>query len=349
MHDFVNCKPATSRVTFGRGRSATLWTEATALGRRAFVVASERSLATVPPPDVAVGGHFANVRQHVPLELAMAAVRAFRESGAHVVVSVGGGSATGFGKIIARDTHAPLLSVPTTLSGSERTAIWGVTRNGVKSTGFDPNVLPQTVVYDPALLESVPSRSLASSAANALAHSVEALWLDPDPQRDLVAEKSVDQLTTGLRALVAITTDSRGHLDDLLYGAYLAGTVLGAVGTGFHHEVVHLLGGRFDLPHAELHGCVLPYTAAALRAAGTDMARLDSVLSKIHVPPSSGDVLRAVCDLGVGQAGLSRFGLTVEELLSVAPEVAALQSPNGVPLGHASAASLLERAFAGAR
>ena len=47
-----------------------------------------------------------------------------------------------------------------------------------------------------------------------------------------------------------------------LYGAWLCGTVLGSVGMALHHKLCHVLGGSFDLPHAETHTVVLPHVVS---------------------------------------------------------------------------------------
>ena len=65
--------------------------------------------------------------QHVPVDLAAAAVARARELGAEVLVAIGGGSATGLAKAVARETGLPVLAVPTTYAGSEMTPIWGLT------------------------------------------------------------------------------------------------------------------------------------------------------------------------------------------------------------------------------
>ena len=49
---------------------------------------------------------------------------------------------------------------------------------------------------------------------------------------------------------------------ELLYAAYLAGSSLAAAGSGLHHKICHVLGGAFDLPHAETHALILPHAVA---------------------------------------------------------------------------------------
>ena len=142
------------------------------------------------------------VVQHVPVDVAVAGLskrRAMLSVG--VVVSIGGGSATGLAKAVARDTGLPILAVPTTYAGSEMTPIWGQSDQGGKTTGRDPRVLPRIVVYDPVLTISMPAELTAASGMNALAHAVESLYApDSTPQSSEVAEEAIRALAHGLPA-----------------------------------------------------------------------------------------------------------------------------------------------------
>ncbi|MGO8183070.1 iron-containing alcohol dehydrogenase, partial [Rhizobium leguminosarum] len=57
---------------------------------------------------------------------------------------------------------------------------------------------------------------------------------------------------------------------EALYGSWLCGKVLGAVGMALHHKLCHTLGGSFDLPHSETHAVILPHSAAYNAAAAAD-------------------------------------------------------------------------------
>ena len=84
-----------------------------------------------------------DVAQHVPIAQAEAAISIRpAKSEADTVVTIGGGSATGFGKIIARSLDVNLIAVPTTYAGSEMTDIWGLTEGDHKQTGKDARVKP---------------------------------------------------------------------------------------------------------------------------------------------------------------------------------------------------------------
>ena len=44
--------------------------------------------------------------------------------------------------------------------------------------------------------------------------------------------------------------------------ADLAAVSFAGAGSGMHHKICHVLGGMFNLPHAETHAVVLPHVLA---------------------------------------------------------------------------------------
>ncbi len=109
-------------------------------------------------------------------------------------------------------------------------------------------MLPRSVIYDPELTLSLPVALSAASGMNALAHLVEGLYApDVSPLTMLAAEEGVRALASGLPAVVA-DPGSLGGRSDALYGAWLAGSVLGSSRMGVHHTVCHVLGGTWQLP-----------------------------------------------------------------------------------------------------
>ncbi|TDO54480.1 maleylacetate reductase [Kribbella sp. VKM Ac-2527] len=203
-------------------------------------------------------GRIDDVRQHVPIERAEAARNKAKEVDAQGIVAIGGGSAIGLAKAIALTTRLPIVAVPTTYAGSEMTPVWGLTAEGTKTTGSSLDVLPKTVVYDPLLSRRLPLKVTAASVANALAHCAEATWTPKaNPITDVTAVEGVRALSEGLRAATTEPTDLEAR-SNLLYGACLAGSTLAQAGTSLHHKLCHLLGGTYDLPHAETHAAVLP-------------------------------------------------------------------------------------------
>lgn len=254
------------RVRFATGQAATaVAEEADLLGiRRAMVIASPRgsALARRVTAGIDVAVLHDGVREHVPVEVADAARTVARDHDADGIVSVGGGSATGLAKAVALTTGLPVLAVPTTYAGSEATDIWGLTDDGTKTTGVDRRVLPRSVVYDATLALDLPIGLSVASGLNALAHAVDALWAPrADPINAALAGEAVRTLAAALTTLEGEPGDLTAR-EQAFYGTYLASAAFVSSGTGLHHKICHVLGGRFDLPHAATHAVVLPHVLA---------------------------------------------------------------------------------------
>src|SRR3546814_15810291 len=88
---------------------------------------------------------------HVPVSVVDEAASMASRLGADCTVAIGGGSTIGLAKGLSLRLDLPSLVVPTTYAGSEVAPVWGLTENGVKTTGRDRKVLPKIVIYDPDL------------------------------------------------------------------------------------------------------------------------------------------------------------------------------------------------------
>ena len=274
------------RIVFGPGTLAQVASEARTLGTRIMIISGRHEADAAAAVSVWLGDdlvwRIAEVVQHVPVEVAARAVEAAQEARAGVVVSIGGGSATGLAKAVARDTGLPILAVPTTYAGSEMTPIWGQSDQGKKTTGRDPQVLPRIVVYDPVLTISMPPQLTAASGMNALAHAVESLYApDSTQQSSEVAEEAIHALADGLPRAVSQPDDLKARTETLR-GAWLAGWALGSTTMGLHHKLAHVLGGAYQLPHAGVHSALLAQVAA------------------FNAPSAPGPFNRAAAALGVG-------------------------------------------------
>lgn len=285
MEPFVyDARPG--RVVFAAGASRTqLADELGRLGaQRVLLICSPRDAALAAdlaqPFADRVAGTCTAVRAHVPLALAEQARVQAQALGADALLALGGGSAIGLAKAVALTSMLPIIAVPTTYAGSEMTPIYGITAGQDKTTGRSLAVLPRVVVYDPVLTLSLPAQIAAPSAMNALAHCVEALYAPAaNPLTTLLAEAGIRALASGAPQVVANPADLAAR-STTLYGAYLAGAALASAGTSLHHKLCHILGGAYDLPHAELHSVLLPHVVAFLAPALPEpMARIVRALS----------------------------------------------------------------------
>ena len=263
------------RVVFAPGAVARVADEAARLGlSHALVIATPGSGARLGGRIVDIlGGRAAGLHAqaalHVPKPVAEMGIAAAR--GADGLVAAGGGAAIGLAKIIARDLGLPIIAVPTTYSGSEATAIWGLSDGEQKFTGKDARVLPRTIVYDPELTLALPAAVSAASGMNAIAHCVEALWVaDRTPLLMALASDALQRFAAHLPRVVTDGSD-RAARAECLVAAWLAGVVL-------EHKLAHVLGG-LGLPHAETHAIILPHvTRFNLAAAAEARTQLAAVL-----------------------------------------------------------------------
>lgn len=337
------------RILFGSGK--VLDHVSTAIGdlgaQRVLLIASRSvgDLADAIADRVSVIARIDHVVQHVPLEEAHAATALAREQRIEAVLTVGGGSATGLGKIVARETGLPIVAVPSTFSGSEATNVWGQTDGGRKTTGVDDRVLPKTVVYDAELFRTLPAGLAAASTLNAVAHAVDGLWAPrADPINTALGTEALRTLVPGLRTIAAGSEDLAAR-EEMLYGAYLAAVAFASAGSGMHHKICHVLGGAFALSHAEMHAIVLPYVVAfnapvATAAAARVSAALDGA------PAASG--LRSLRrETGIPES-LADLGLREQDI----PEAArlateAIPASNPRPFTLADVEGIIRAAWAG--
>ncbi|HEY0479524.1 MAG TPA: maleylacetate reductase [Kofleriaceae bacterium] len=342
-----------ARVVFGPGTLASVRAEAERLAiTRALVLttpaqAAHGRLVTERLGDRAAGV-FSGAAMHTPVEVTRAALDVVRELAADGVVAIGGGSTTGLGKAIAVRTGLPQLVIPTTYAGSEMTPILGETEGQHKTTRSSPEILPEAVIYDVELTLGLPAALSGTSGINAIAHAVEALYArDANPITSILAEQGIAALA---RALPAIAADpgNRDARSDALYGAWLCGVCLGAVGMALHHKLCHVLGGAFQLPHAETHTVVLPHAVAYNAAAAPEaMARIAGALGSF----GAGGAARGLQNLAgaVGaRRSLAELGMPAGGLDRAAELAVANPYWNPRPLERGAIRELLERAFTGA-
>lgn len=348
MRDFVfSANPA--RVRFGSGTLDELGAEIERLALERVIVLStpaQRDIAAAVAGRIGAAcvGTFTGAAMHTPVQVtdeAMLVIATLRVDG---VVSVGGGSTIGLGKAIAFRTDLPQIVVPTTYAGSEMTPILGETSDGAKVTRSSPRILPEVVLYDVNLTLGLPVGMSVTSGFNAIAHAVEALYArDRNPIVRMMALDGIRALSIALPEIAADGGDVDAR-STALYGAWLCGTCLGTVGMALHHKLCHVLGGTFDLPHAETHCAVLPhalaYNAPFVPDVVADLAAVFGNADPAHSLYDLAGVLgapRALRDLGMPRAGIAN---AVERTLA---------NPywNPRPLDANALCATIERAWAG--
>ena len=339
------------RVVFGSGTIAAVCEEVNRIGcSRVLVLSTPQQQVSAATVARGLGnlwaGNFAKAAMHTPTDVTEEALQVVAELKADCIVSLGGGSTTGLGKAIALRTELPQIVVPTTYAGSEATAILGETKDGKKTTMRSASVLPEVIIYDVELSMTLPVALSMTSGMNAIAHAVEARYArDRSPVISLLAVEGTRALAGALPVIKANPKD-RDARSDALYGAWACGTCLGAVAMALHHNICHVLGGTFNLPHAETHAVVLPHAVAYNEPQTAALLRpLADILGASSAARGLFDLsTRLGTPTTLAEIGMPRDGIAV-----AAAEIAASPYWNPRPVEREGVLRLLEDAFAGRR
>ncbi|HET7882547.1 MAG TPA: iron-containing alcohol dehydrogenase [Acetobacteraceae bacterium] len=280
-------------------------------------------------------GVFDAMPAHTPRRAVIAATDQVRDAGAGLIVTLGGGSVTDAAKAVqlclANDIRTPealdalrpvngapppcnaptvrQISVPTTLSAGEFSAIAGVTdeRTKVKELFRHPRIIPRAVVLDPAVTVHTPEWLFLSTGIRAVDHCVEGICSsEAHPYADAQALRGLSLLVRGLRRVKADPSDREARLDCQL-GSWLSmGPLASGVPMGASHGIGYVLGAVFDIPHGHTSCIMLPavmrwnrtanaerqaMVAAAMDHPGEDAADvLDEFIASLGMPRSLGAV-----------------------------------------------------------
>jgi maleylacetate reductase len=342
---FIHDSPA-QRIVFAPGAVSQIGEEAARLKfERVLVIATPGSgerlgARIVEELGARAAGLHARAVVHVPVAVAAAGVEVARGVNADGLVAAGGGSAIGLAKAIARETGLATIAIPTTYSGSEVTAVLGTTDGDRKVTVRDERVRPRTIIYDPDLTLALPPAVTAASGMNALAHCVEALWVEGrSPATEAVAADAVRRFADNLPRAVKDGRDRHAR-GECLAAAWLAGLSL-ATGSALHHKLAHVLGG-YGLPHAETHAILLPHTTQFnLAAAATARARLADAL---RASDPAAALAAMIAAFPIPQR-LRDVGLEEKRIADAAGEVGALAIAVPRPVSADDARAILAAAF----
>jgi len=274
---------------------------------RPLLVTSGRFAAV----DLPVARRFTGVRRHAPVDVVAAA----SEAAAHAdgLVGVGGGSAIDTAKAVSATTGLPLVAVPTTYSGSEWTAYFGMRDEArrAKTGGSGANTV--AVVYEPALTFDLPRDESVGTAMNALAHCAEALYAGPCEDASLGA----GLIATWLPVVAADGGDLEGRTK-LLEGAMHAGMALAERGLFLAHAMAQALGGRYGVSHGAMNALCL---APALRFNEPVVPEAIAGLAKAMGVTDAAAQVEKLARLG-GFERLRDYGIVEDELPEVAVETA---------------------------
>ncbi len=278
-------------------------------------------------------GVFDQMPPHTPRHAVIAAAEQARAAKADLIVTVGGGSITDGAKAVqlclandvstaeALDKYRPVkgpdgamgpppchppavrqITVPTTLSAGEFSAIAGVTdeRTKVKELFRHPGIIPRVVILDPAITVHTPEWLFLSTGIRSVDHCVEGICSnEAHPYADAQALRGLGLLTRGLQRVKADPADLAARLDCQM-GAWLSmGPLASGVPMGASHGIGYVLGAVFDIPHGHTSCIMLPSVMRWNKPVNAERQALVAAAMD-HPGEDAGDVLDAF---------IARFGM----------------------------------------
>jgi maleylacetate reductase len=192
---------------------------------------------------------------------------------------------------------------------------------------------------------SLPVGMSVASGLNALAHCVDSMWApSADPVNAAFAAEGIRSLAAGLPRVVADPMDLDGR-EHALYAAYLSATAFASAGSGLHHKICHVLGGKYNLPHAQTHATVLPYVLAFNGPAAPDAER--RIAAAFGATAALDGLVALKQELNAPHA-LADYGFTEDSIAEAAEAILPSVPPsNPRPVTEADLRALLRAAWSG--
>ena len=246
------------------------------------------------------------IKPNPTIKNAQDGIKACKESGADLIVAVGGGSSIDTAKAIsivmtnpdrmdikslngASNTvnrGMPLIALPTTAgTAAEVTINYVITDEDaeVKMVCVDPNDIPILAIIDTELMASMPKSLAAATGMDALTHAVEGyITKAHNDMSDMFHMKAIKMIFKYLPA--AVNDKDPVAIEKMGMAQYIAGMGFSNVGLGIVHSMAHQLGAVYDTPHGIANAMLLP---TVMRFNGEDPAtaqRFREILVNIGRP-----------------------------------------------------------------
>ena len=290
-----------TKIRFGAGRIEELGDACSDIGIDKPLLVTDRALSRLPIARRVLdileaqgfgNSLFADVDPNPNDNNLQKGVQKFKDDGYNGIITLGGGSATDLGKLIAFMAYqtrsvwdfedigdnwtrassasiSPIIAVPTTAgTGSEvgRASVILRSKDQVKKIIFHPKLMPSEVICDPELTVGMPKDITVGTGMDAFAHCLEA-FSSPlyHPMCQGIALEGMRLVTKHLPCVVqdANNLESRAHM----MSAAAMGAVAFQKGLGAIHAISHPVGALYNTHHGMTNAVVIPPVLALNRCA----------------------------------------------------------------------------------
>lgn len=209
------------------------------------------------------------------------ATKAFKDAGCDCIIAVGGGSVIDTAKgvvlsvvsgkddigqiegaeALVKNNDVLFIAVPTTAgTGSEMTSVAVIkdANQGAKLEYISSFILPDISILDPEMTISLPAKITASTAIDALTHSIEAYsCLQKNPISDAYAVCGIKLICENLLPLID-DLKNKELRTKIANGALVSGSAFSNSMVGAVHSIGHALGAVCHVAHGDAMGILLP-------------------------------------------------------------------------------------------
>ncbi|MHC1760927.1 MAG: iron-containing alcohol dehydrogenase [Negativicutes bacterium] len=279
---------APERLLFGWGSVEKTGEEALRYGTKALLISGKTSsrasgaldavCASLKSAGIAVT-LFCEVESDPSVHTVTVGAALARDSGADVVIALGGGSPLDAAKAISvMATHSgnivdyekttlirkgiPVIAIPTTAgTGSEVTKFVVITDTDrkVKMLISSPFLIPRVALLDPQLTLSIPPAFTAGPGMDALTHAIEAYQSSlASPTTDVFALSAI-RLIGGNLVKATLNGANVEARTAMLLGQMHAGLAFGNASVSLVHAMSRPLGAHFGIPHGQANAILLPW------------------------------------------------------------------------------------------
>lgn len=213
----------------------------------------------------------------------------FKESGAELIIALGGGSAIDAAKAVRilaggpREAKCaeyalllgnavrplptvlqmpPMIAIPTTAGTGAEVTPWGVITDEARQLKMGvggPATIPTAALIDPALTLTLPPHLTAATGMDALAHLIEAyVSTNTAPiALDALILAGIERIGRFLRLAVA-QPDHRQAREEMMLASMLGGIAISSRWLGAAHSLAHQLSGMANVHHGLACALMLP-------------------------------------------------------------------------------------------